>query len=107
VIKSLQKLLSSYPTPLRNDLLEGLFLLAKQTLPNDPANIYLQATRRLQSIKQEEFVDKLKEANDLFTTAIKSSNVDKDAIGQVYADWLDEWVNKIDEENLVGPMVIF
>jgi len=105
MISSLQKLLSTYPTPLTNDLVDELYSLVNDILPNDPSAIHLRATRNLKSIEQEDFVDRLKETQDLFASAVKLPEMDKELISKIYAQWVEEWVEKIDEENLVCQLL--
>lgn len=104
---SLHTLISSYPcpVPLRESLLDHLHTLLQQTLPHDPQAIKLTATRRLTpALSGPELVDALKAANEKLSSAIKSASDDsqKEGLGKVYGEFIDEWCAKDIDDSLVS-----
>jgi U3 small nucleolar RNA-associated protein 6 len=102
LFKSLQELLTSYPTPLRAKLLPSLHALLQQRLPNDPEASILHATRHLSAdLKGDELVDALKQANEQILQVVRAR--EDGLLGGMYADWVKEWTQKLEEDNLVRP----
>jgi U3 small nucleolar RNA-associated protein 6 len=100
---ALQTLITTYPLegPLRGTLLDHLYELLRQKLPDDPGAIKLFATRRLGlGLDGEALIDALKSANEVLLGAIGSAGVD-----QVYAEFVEEWARMDLEGNLVGTFI--
>ena len=101
LFKSLQNLLISFPTPLRGSLLDSLHEHLAQVLPSDPEARFLHATRKLTTdLKGAELVERVKEANEELLETIKNEGL-AEQVGDIYATWVEEWVAKVDETNLV------
>lgn len=106
---SLHNLISTYPCPpsLQASLLDHLHAILRLTLPNDPQAIKLTATRFLNRSSEPqgpEFVDRLKDANDVLLQSIKGfegRNQEREGLGKVYAEFVDEWCRKNIDVNLV------
>ncbi|KDQ21825.1 hypothetical protein BOTBODRAFT_99309 [Botryobasidium botryosum FD-172 SS1] len=95
----LQKLLSTYPTPLRALLLAELHDHLHRVLPSDPHARLLHATRSLtEALEGEELVDRLKEANQDLVAAVREAQDGR--MADLYATWVRERVEQIDETNL-------
>ncbi|CAL1707685.1 unnamed protein product [Somion occarium] len=105
---SLHNVISKYPSPLslRTSLLDHLHDLLQQILPHDAQAIKLTATRFLTpEVEGAELVDRLKEANETLSRAVKDaiSNGRRetreerealDALAQVYGEFINEWCRK-------------
>lgn len=95
----------SYPPSVRNPLLEDLFSQLRQALPHDPRAIELQATHLLGEdeawVETPDFVDQLRQANDILVEGVKDVNVNRDEMGAIYAEWVESWTEKLQDENLV------
>lgn len=101
---SLDNLLRTYPTALRDSLLDHLHRLLVETLPGDPAALKLHATRLLPGDPEasEEFVDKLRAANEKLLGWARSQG---GAVAGAYADFVEEWCQRDVDANLVGKHV--
>lgn len=98
------------PTTLRTSLLDRLHSHLAQHLPHSAAARFLHATRNLSSeLEGEELVDALRETNDVLLKGIRAqhegsaaSDTMRRELGGMYASWVEEWIEKLDEENLVS-----
>jgi U3 small nucleolar RNA-associated protein 6 len=102
---ALQTLITTYPLPepLRETLLEYLYGLLEETLPDDPRAVKLFATRKLSTeLEGEALVDALKSANEELLRTIS-----RDGVDQVYAEFVEEWIRADLDENLVGILIFF
>lgn len=102
---SLQDLLAHYPCPasVRDTLLDHLFTLLHETLPDDPAAIELSATRRLlPNLEGEALVDALKYANEQLAAALHDQNAADERLALVYASFVQDWCQKNIDDSLVS-----
>jgi U3 small nucleolar RNA-associated protein 6 len=106
LFRSLHELLRTYPTPLRDTLLECLDGLLVNTLPSDPAALKLHATRLLpppdksrNTLDTVEFIEQLQAANEsLLSLAQRHGG----AVSDAYAEFVEEWCGVDLEPNLVS-----
>ncbi|KAF9237504.1 U3 small nucleolar RNA-associated protein 6-domain-containing protein [Melanogaster broomeanus] len=117
----LETLIRTYPCQLRlrTTLLDHLYSLVQETIPDDPRAVKMHATRRLRELTilkedsnessnddcrladSEDLIDALQAANEYLTTAVNTSwtrsrscgstgAIDRD-IADIYADFVVEW----------------
>ncbi|KAG6844416.1 hypothetical protein H0H87_007071 [Tephrocybe sp. NHM501043] len=92
LFESLQTLLTEYPLlpSLRKTLLEHLYTLSSQVLPNDAGAIKLRASRFLApDLQGEALVDGLRQANEELQQAMAGAASEE--VFQVYAAFVEEW----------------
>ncbi|KZT70904.1 hypothetical protein DAEQUDRAFT_724645 [Daedalea quercina L-15889] len=102
---SLQDLLATYPCPpsLRDTLLDHLFTLLHETLPQNPTAIRLSATRHLlPGLEGEALVDALKDANERLASAVRDQNAGDERLALVYASFIQDWCRKDIDDSLVS-----
>ncbi|KAH0827941.1 U3 small nucleolar RNA-associated protein 6-domain-containing protein [Lanmaoa asiatica] len=117
----LEALIRSYPCQphLRTALLDHVYSLLQEALPNDPRAVKIHATRRLREltfpredgkdlvrddphfVDGEKLVDALQSANERLTTAVKASwgasmktdtrTATRPNMSDIYADFVSEW----------------
>ncbi|KAF8556325.1 hypothetical protein OG21DRAFT_1459349 [Imleria badia] len=97
----LEALIRSYPCQLRlrTTLLDHVYSLLQEALPDDPRAIQMHATRRLHDphfVDGEKLIDALQSANERLTTAVKaswgtSSTAAHPSVSEIYADFVSEW----------------
>ena len=105
----LEALIRSYPCQLRLriTLLDHVYSLLQDALPDDPRAIEMHATRRLRDLSVpkedgkdiaeddphfvdgEKLIDALQSANERLTIAVKASAHPK--VSEIYADFVSEW----------------
>lgn len=102
---SLQDLLATYPCPpsLRDTLLDHLFTLLHETLPDDPAAIRLFATRHLlPDLTGEALVDALRNANEQLASAVRNQNAGNERLASLYTGFVQAWCQKTIDDSLVS-----
>lgn len=101
-------MISTYPPAVRKPLLEDLFEHLTRTLPHDPKAIKLRALHPPgdddQWTEAPELVDRLRRANEQLVKGVKDENVDKEEMGQVYAECVESWLDRLHDENLVSRL---
>ncbi|KAG8846897.1 U3 snoRNP protein [Tulasnella sp. 330] len=101
---SLRKAMLSYPPSVRNSLLEDLFSHLKRILPHEPQAIKLHATHILDEdeawVETPDFVDQLRQANDVLVDGVKYENVNREEMSKIYVKWVETWVAKLQDVNL-------
>ena len=76
-------------------------------MPSSPEARYLHATRQLATdLHGPELVQRVKETNEELVGAVKADDMQlAQKVGEIYSDWVVEWVGRVEEENLVGPLI--
>jgi U3 small nucleolar RNA-associated protein 6 len=107
LFESLKALITEYPsqTSVREANLAHLFDVLRLTLVNDGRGIKLLAGRLLgPEVKGEELVEKLRCTNEeMMQIALES---EKEEVLQVYAEFVEEWWGRVEDENLVCNQLI-
>ncbi|KIJ49586.1 hypothetical protein M422DRAFT_160624 [Sphaerobolus stellatus SS14] len=99
LFKSLHEMLASYPTPLREDMLEHLHGLLTKTLPGDAEALRLRARYLLREEDEdsEEFVDKLRAGNE---ELLGQAREHRGAVSGAYAEVIAGWCKRDLEPSL-------
>ena len=96
--------MTEYPLPpsLQATLLEHLYNLLKERLPENAGAIKLRAGRFLTpELKGEGLVEGLRRANEELLEVVRGT--DREEICQVYVTFVEEWCSTAIDENLVSP----
>ncbi|KAH7926525.1 hypothetical protein BV22DRAFT_1008879 [Leucogyrophana mollusca] len=98
---ALETLIRSYPATarLRRILLDHLYRLLGDTLPDDPRAVKMLATRKLGELtfegteksEAEALVDALQNANEQLVAAVKANQRKRSGMGEVYAEFVEGW----------------
>ncbi|KAG5650269.1 hypothetical protein H0H81_012781 [Sphagnurus paluster] len=103
LFETLKTLLTEYPSPpsLREALLEHLYILVRETLPDHAGAIKLLADRFLTpDLKGEDLVDGLRQANEELVRRAEEGA--QEEILQVYAAFVEEWCGAPIDANMVS-----
>ncbi|KAF5386261.1 hypothetical protein D9615_002379 [Tricholomella constricta] len=101
LFEALKALLTDYPSPpaLRQAMLEHLYELLRQTLPDHAGAIKLLAGRFLSpDVKGEAFVDGLRQASEELVRRAEDSA--REDVFQVYAAFVEEWCGAPIDDNM-------
>lgn len=101
LFQELHSLLSIYPTPLRESVLEHLHEVLLETLPGDAGALKLHASRLLPGSAEasEDFVEKLRAANEELLGQAKRQG---GAVSCAYAEFVEEWCQRDLDADLVS-----
>ncbi|KAG1751626.1 U3 small nucleolar RNA-associated protein 6-domain-containing protein [Suillus paluster] len=105
LFSALEDLIRSYPSQerLRTALLDHLYSVLKDTLPDDPHAVKTLATRKLRELASqehsddfvlaegEEFVDALQSANETLSAAVGAGSTNASGMINVYVEFIEEW----------------
>ncbi|KAG5646802.1 hypothetical protein DXG03_002179 [Asterophora parasitica] len=106
LFESLKALLAEYPSPprLRESLLQHLYDLLRQALPDNAGAIKLLAGRFLSpDLQGEAFVDGLRKANEEIVGRAQDGG--QEDIFEVYAAFVEEWCGAPIDDNMVGALL--
>lgn len=105
LFRSLDGLLHTYPTPLRESLLEHLDRLVEETLPGDPEALKLRARLLIPADMEEneEFVERLRKGNGIL---LSQARTQRGVVSRAYAEVIGEWCERDLDPNIVGLLWI-
>lgn len=112
---SIQTLLTSFPVlpSLRTSLLDALHGHLARTMPHSAAAKFLHSTRVLSAeLSGDALVDALKAVNEDIVRALKTASAAPNdeamrrELAELYASWVLQWAEKVEEENLVSNLIL-